>query len=85
MGTDDELRETITLTAQVPLPRPRAPEPTVELPVVDPAHYELLGEVARGGIGRIVRARDRRLGRDIAIKQLHERGLEEGRRSARRC
>lgn len=33
-------------------------------------HYELGAEIARGGMGRIVHARDRRLGRDIAIKEL---------------
>jgi len=36
---------------------------------VDPDHYVLGDEVARGGMGRILRARDRRLGRQIAIKE----------------
>jgi WD40 repeat protein len=46
-----------------------APSET-ELPVVDPAVYELGAELARGGFGRLIRARDRRLDRFVAIKQL---------------
>ncbi|MGE5182313.1 MAG: protein kinase domain-containing protein, partial [Acidobacteriota bacterium] len=42
-----------------------------ELPVVDPSCYELGEELARGGFGRLLRARDRRLDREVAIKQLH--------------
>jgi len=38
------------------------------LPVVDPGCYEVIGEIGRGGMGRIVRARDRRLGREVAVK-----------------
>ena len=34
------------------------------------APYQLLGELARGGMGRIVRARDHRNGRDVAIKEV---------------
>ncbi len=37
---------------------------------VDPAHYQRHGEIARGGMGRIVSARDRRLGREVALKEL---------------
>ena len=44
-----------------------------ELPTVDPAHYTLGAEIARGGMGRIVRARDHRLGRNLAIKELLSR------------
>ncbi|WNG24084.1 protein kinase [Cystobacter fuscus] len=44
--------------------------PSHLLPVVDPAHYALVGELAHGGIGRILRARDLRLGRPVAIKQI---------------
>ncbi|HZI02995.1 MAG TPA: LpqB family beta-propeller domain-containing protein, partial [Archangium sp.] len=40
------------------------------LPVVDPAHYAIAGELAHGGIGRILRARDLRLDRPVAIKEL---------------
>jgi len=41
-----------------------------ELIVVAPEHYAFANELARGGMGRIVRAHDRRLGRDVAIKEL---------------
>ena len=52
-----------------PEPRDATPEPA-ELPAIDPDAYEVLGEIARGGMGRILRARDRRLDRIVAIKQL---------------
>src|SRR5258705_13746113 len=39
-------------------------------PIIDPASYELGDEIARGGMGRIVSARDKRLGRTVAIKIL---------------
>jgi serine/threonine-protein kinase len=34
--------------------------------------YQLRGEVARGGIGLVLKGNDPRLGRDVAIKVLHE-------------
>ena len=43
------------------------------LPVDDPDRYEQIGEHARGGLGRIVRAIDRRLGRTVAVKELLRR------------
>ncbi|WP_257450164.1 serine/threonine-protein kinase [Archangium lipolyticum] len=46
------------------------PPPGHLLPVVDPAHYAIEGELAHGGIGRILRARDLRLGRPVALKQM---------------
>jgi serine/threonine protein kinase len=46
-----------------------------ELVTVDPAHYVVGRELARGGMGRIQVARDRRLGREVAIKEtLVDRG-----------
>ena len=36
----------------------------------DPAHYEVGRELARGGMGRIRVARDRRLGRMVALKEI---------------
>ncbi len=41
-----------------------------ELLVVDPAHYVITKEIARGGMGRIHVARDRRLGREVAVKEI---------------
>ncbi len=40
------------------------------LPEVDAASYELGLEVARGGMGRILAARDLRIGRPVAVKEL---------------
>ena len=40
------------------------------LPTVDPIVFAIDRELARGGMGRITRVRDRRLGRDVAIKEV---------------
>ncbi|HEY6175733.1 MAG TPA: serine/threonine-protein kinase [Kofleriaceae bacterium] len=40
----------------------------------DPARYRILGEHGRGGLGRVSRAHDVELSRDIAIKELISRG-----------
>src|SRR5262249_33545130 len=37
---------------------------------VSPSSYAIIGEVARGGLGRILKAYDRRLGRPVALKEL---------------
>jgi serine/threonine protein kinase len=47
---------------------PRTDYPT--LVEVDPAHYVVEREIARGGMGRILVARDRRLGREVAVKEV---------------
>ena len=39
-------------------PHTAADEDVPALPTVDPSVYEVLGEYARGGLGRILRARD---------------------------
>src|SRR5215510_9810470 len=40
----------------------------------DPNRYDILGEHGRGALGRVSRAFDRDLGRDVAIKELISRG-----------
>ena len=53
---------------------PARPQPAVRAPEAlsadDPERYEQLTEHARGGLGRVVRAVDRRLGRTVAVKEL---------------
>src|ERR1041384_3221409 len=66
-----------TRTAE-PLPSPRRAAPAADListvKLRDPDRYQILGEHGRGGLGRVSRAHDRDLGRDIAIKELITRG-----------
>jgi tetratricopeptide (TPR) repeat protein len=45
-------------------------EDHVELAKIDGQRYVIEKEIARGGMGRIMAARDRRLGRPVAIKEL---------------
>ncbi|MDP1827887.1 MAG: protein kinase [Archangium sp.] len=56
-----------TLTAPTKSPGDRSLR---TLPTVDPGQYLRGAEIARGGMGRIVAARDLRLGRDVAIKEI---------------
>ncbi len=51
-------------------PRDPADEPPPARLVDDSGRYELVCEHARGGLGRIVRAVDRWLGREVAVKEL---------------
>jgi serine/threonine protein kinase len=66
-----------------PLPEPPRPEPGAAplesrrsrpTPQRDPERYLIIGEHGRGGLGRVSRAHDQDLGRDIAIKELISRG-----------
>ena len=52
-----------------PLVDPRSPE--VEAGTTG-GRYQLVGEIARGGVGAVLRGRDKDLGRDVAIKVLRE-------------
>src|SRR3569623_1876963 len=57
--------------APAPVPQP-APDGVADgdLPIDDPERYEQVAEQGRGGLGRVVRAVDKRLGRTVAAKEL---------------
>src|SRR5262245_34067036 len=62
-----------TATLQPTLPSQSPPARSTEdeaLPVDTPDRYQQVGEHARGGLGRVMRAVDRRLGRTVAVKEL---------------
>ncbi|MDC0711507.1 protein kinase [Stigmatella sp. ncwal1] len=50
--------------------------PVLPLAPMEADRYTLTGELAHGGIGRILRARDRRLDRPVAIKELLSPGRD---------
>ena len=71
-----------TLPATGTTPPALAPLPH-ELPDAPADRYQLGPELARGGMGRILTARDLKLGRTVAVKQLLDADGETRRRFAR--
>ncbi|WNG35711.1 protein kinase [Archangium violaceum] len=59
-----------TLLSPSSAPVSGVPADDATLPKVDPSRYAITGELAHGGIGRILRARDLRLDRPVAIKEM---------------
>ncbi|AKJ01308.1 WD40 repeat protein [Archangium gephyra] len=68
----DDSDSTLTVESQKPSPPGSAFQ---QLPV-DRNRYTLFGEVARGGLGRILRAHDAHLDRPVALKELLEPSSE---------
>jgi hypothetical protein len=72
----DPADRTATLQPSLPAQAPSAQAASASdcddttLPIDDPDRYEQVGEHARGGLGRVVRAVDKRLGRTVAVKEL---------------
>jgi serine/threonine-protein kinase len=54
----------------------RASSEEIPVTVGDAGRYQLHGEIARGGMGVVLRGRDVDLGRDVAVKVLLERHLD---------
>ncbi len=78
MAKGDETRTHAARDVGTPGPLQRS-----DLPVVDPHHYQVSHEHARGGLGRVLAARDRLLDRPVAIKQLLAPGPEASARFMR--
>ena len=65
------LRDTEPINGPGPVVRPTSPE--MPDPSERAGRLQLLGEIARGGMGAILKGRDNDLGRDLAVKVLLER------------
>ncbi|MBN1393918.1 MAG: protein kinase [Pirellulales bacterium] len=50
---------------------------------MDASRYEIVDQIARGDFAVVYRARDRELGREVAVKQIHKQFLADDRRLAR--
>jgi WD40 repeat protein len=66
--------ETLSPRADAEGPAPERVPPQ-EIHADDPERYEQVCEHARGGLGRVVRAVDKRLGRTVAVKELLPRAV----------
>jgi serine/threonine-protein kinase len=64
------LRDTELETGPGPIVKPSSSE--MPAPADRPEKYQVFGEIARGGMGAVLRGRDLDLGRDLAVKVLLE-------------
>ena len=65
-----DLRDTEAADRDEPLEKPNSPE--MPDPADRPARLQLFGEIARGGMGAVLKGRDPDLGRELAVKVLLE-------------
>jgi serine/threonine protein kinase/WD40 repeat protein len=86
LSVEDDSHPSVTQTAEsqgaapaVPRLQPIPPKPLKLVPFDE---FELEAEHARGGLGRVIRAKDR-LGRTVAIKELLQPGVHSERRFER--
>jgi len=88
-GTEDTLAAPITSSTTASHPGglftadPITPSASQSLPVIDRLRYKIIGEVGRGGLGRVFRARDLYLDRQVAVKELIDNGEASQRRFVR--
>src|SRR5436190_10664251 len=78
------MSESDTFTHLPPEDAKGRPGDDADFPVVEPGHYTVGAEFARGGQGRILTAQDLRLHRQVAIKELRLSGDTDWRKRFRR-
>jgi eukaryotic-like serine/threonine-protein kinase len=83
LDTMDGAEPRVETPASAPMPAGQGARDYAELMVIERRHYEIKREIGRGGIGRVFEARDLRLGRDVAIKELLPKSRDAERRFIR--
>jgi WD40 repeat protein/serine/threonine protein kinase len=68
----DQTQASVAATPASSGEKARRPAP---LQYRDPERYEVIAEHGRGGLGRVMRARDKELGRQVAIKEMLHPGM----------
>ena len=79
----DQTAEKVPVRVRPPIEVVTATRDYSQLTTVDRQHYVIAGEIAKGGMGRVLEARDLRLGRAVAIKELLPKNRDAARRFER--